>query len=366
MMMKIGADNLMNSEFLNINTSVNSFLTMNFGNKKFDVIIMNPPWVGDGIKFIEKARSLLKKGGKLVCIIGYNQFTDLKSNPGSFHNLVQNGFFERIEVFKGTSPRDYFNNNGQAVGDWCWFTWINDHKRVGSTAIVNRSGEEFFYDISPEDRTVPQMPEADKYFDWTNGLTQLYLTNKTRIVNEEGCCFRTTKTGTFSFWEIEKDTCAGEAGIFYSCNPSNISKKTLKYIIDRFHIRNRKKLYQLYATSRQSDVLRMPPLRRDLEIIFKREDIERMRKIIDKADQKLELPISDQRRNDLEKLKINLQLKINEYLGRIKREALRLNLTNYIDFETFKGYISFVENNDELTDEELQIILREYNGEGQR
>jgi hypothetical protein len=316
-----------------------------------------------GPDFIAKAISLLKRGGKLIGITNYTTFTDIRYSKitdndkkkgipnykkGTFNYLVKNGFFERIETFKGQTSRDYFRGKG----DWCWFIWENDPKRVGQTIIVNKLGEEFLIRLNGNEIYTPQSLLEKEYFDWDKGnKTTDALSN--HFANCDGIYVVVTRS-QIKAQLVAKGDKFGVYGMLF--------RNTSPYVFEKL---NKKiDLYTLYGVSQSGDRLRCPPLRRDLEIIFKREDIERMCKIIDKANQRLELPISDQRRNDLEKLKINLQLKINEYLDRIKRESFRLHLTNYLDLKAFKDYISFVENNDELTDEELQEMLKEYNGEG--
>ena len=85
------------------------FLTIDFKERKFDVIVKNPPWTKYGTKFITKAVSLLEPGGRLVCVMGLDQFSPLDYNEahvdGTFWWLNQKGTFERIAL---AIPNSYF------------------------------------------------------------------------------------------------------------------------------------------------------------------------------------------------------------------------------------------------------------------
>jgi site-specific DNA-adenine methylase len=108
------------AEKVNYQVINEDFLERDFGDKKYDLILMNPPWAPDkktgmktgsanykhdgGTDFIDKAVDLLEEGGKLVAINGYANFTYNRSNKiknGSFRDLMNKGYFERIEVHSG-------------------------------------------------------------------------------------------------------------------------------------------------------------------------------------------------------------------------------------------------------------------------
>ena len=177
MLMKIGADDIMDKSFLNVNTGIESFLTMDFKGKKFDIIIMNPPWVDLGIQFIEKAVSLLKPGGKLVTIMGLNQFSPMLYKDahinGTFRWLNNKGYFQRIETARhdgAWGTRKFFpTGNGAA----CWFIWENISNRGLPTQMVNELGEEFIFNLTGAEWMVPEEPFEDiqDIVDWSkNGL----------------------------------------------------------------------------------------------------------------------------------------------------------------------------------------------------
>ncbi len=255
-----GEEELNKHNNLIINTRAGDFLQETFPNHNLDIIVGNPPWVGLGNKFINHAANLLPVGGRLVFIAGYNQFTDTKGRPGSFLDLQQRGSFEYIESFKGKTSRDYFyQDTGDAVGEWCWFIWHKTNVKLVTT-IVNKLGEEFEYVLQGNEAFIPQLPNESDYFDWDAGAEMLYLTNKTRVIRDSGWCFKMTKSKIHKIWWVNMDSASGEAGLLVKgswVDPDKFKDFFIKPAID-FHT--------LYAASKQSDVLRTPPIRKDLLI----------------------------------------------------------------------------------------------------
>jgi hypothetical protein len=138
------------------------FLEKDFGERKYKTIIMNPPWNKIGTEFIDKSISLLEPGGKLVCIIGDTQFSGkkYKNSKGTFKDLNERGYFERIECFSGKplkkiKDRDFFLQDGKSVKGWVWFIWKKETNNK-STTIVNKIGEEFEYQLSGKEYFIPQ------------------------------------------------------------------------------------------------------------------------------------------------------------------------------------------------------------------
>jgi hypothetical protein len=235
-------------------TANNNFLEQNFGDRKYDTIIMNPPWVKVGRLFIEKARNLLKPNGKLICIIGYNQFANTTGNPGTFNYLQNTGHFERIEVFKGTSQRDYFCKPvGKGVGDWCWFIWTK--LGAGKTTIVNRLGEIFEYELKGNEYYVPQIPNETDYFDWDNGVRSKDATAN-RISKSSGTYIVLRKLHkSLIIKYVPSGSFLKKKGVIYR----NIDiSKTLEKLYKKID------LYTLYADSKSGDRLRCPPIKKEL------------------------------------------------------------------------------------------------------
>ena len=254
--------NKIDEEFLTINAGHENFVEQTF-DKKFDIIFMNPPW-GDGLgrKFIDKARSLLKKGGKLITIIGYNQFT-MNEGPGSFLNLQQFGTFERIETFKGMFVnRDYFAKFGlkRGVRDWCWFIWRNENIDLNTT-IINRLGEEFKYMLLGNERYIPQLPNELDYFDWNLPRER---------PKEHSANSKATKEGAYvilrnnsdspsgkdtdpEFTDVKKGDDIRRAGVIFYDKSASVLKKLDEDI----------GLYNLYSDSSTGDKARTPPLKKD-------------------------------------------------------------------------------------------------------
>jgi len=136
--------------------------------EKYDLILMNPPWTNLGNKFINKAISLLRPGGRLVCITSYEGWTQGRTGntvKGSFKDLHNKGYFSRIEVIKASSDRDVFLNGN----NWVWFIWENSKKNK-KTTIVNRLGVTFKYQLKGNESYVPQIPNEESLFDWDSKI----------------------------------------------------------------------------------------------------------------------------------------------------------------------------------------------------
>ena len=215
---------------------------------------MNPPWVKIGRLFIDKAIGLLKPNGKLICIIGYNQFANTSGKPGTFNYLQKLGYFQRIEVFKGQTPRDYFKGRG----DWCWFIFINS--KAKSTTIVNRLGETFEYKFKGNEYYVPQIPNETDYFDWDDG-TPHKTVNANSISKFKGSYISLRQIKS-SIKNIDK----GE----FILNKGMIFENMSKYTLEKLH--KEIPLYQLYADSKSGDKLRCPPIKKELQEMIKEYD----------------------------------------------------------------------------------------------
>jgi len=243
----------------NISVHNQSFLTTRF-KCKYDLIMMNPPWVKDGIKFVNKAVDLLNPGGKLVCIISNNQFTlgdNSKIKPGNFHNLLKRGSFERIECFKGCP--DYGARSGEfkGRGDWLWFVFSKSDEFKKNTTIVNRLGQSFKYELKGDEGYIPQLPDEETYFDWSGG---------DRFVSGT---VNTTKTSDFAMIAanniigLQIKTIKANSIIDRECALLPITNSTSGLINFEARFKNNVgELVALYGVSQGSNRLRMPPLRK--------------------------------------------------------------------------------------------------------
>jgi len=92
--------------------------------KQYDVIIMNPPFVKFGEKFIKKCISLLKPGGYFGCIMSPT-WRSVSSKTGRQYNksytiMVQAGEFIMIHMYSTKETKDAF---GQSIGQVDTFVW---------------------------------------------------------------------------------------------------------------------------------------------------------------------------------------------------------------------------------------------------
>ncbi len=246
-----------------INTGTKNFLGETFNDKKFDIIVMNPPWKGIGIKFINHAVDLLKPGGKLVCIVSYNQFTDSFMRPGSFKDLQRRGTFERIESFKGKSQRDHFfqSNRDNPVGEWCWFIWHRTKAKM-VTKLVNKLGQEFDYVLKGNEVYIPQLPNEEYYFDWVDGINAYKqdagkLKEGGQIISRFDGLHVVSRTAHLEFTDIKIGDVIPKTGSTYE----GITQEQFVKIFENVSAND---LLNLYGVSQGGDRPRTPPLRKDL------------------------------------------------------------------------------------------------------
>ncbi len=142
-----------------------------------DLIIMNPPWTGIGIEFIDKSLKELKDGGKLVCIMGRDAFSPNEKSakkPGTYWDLLQRGSFESIEIRRhenrGEVKKGWFDNAPHV-----WFIFVKGEK--GKTFTVsNTLREEFKFTPTGKEYILPSEPfeKTKDYIDWDNGVSSKY------------------------------------------------------------------------------------------------------------------------------------------------------------------------------------------------
>ena len=245
----IGSRSLHGEVLGNLSMISDSFLTHDFGDTKYNLIIMNPPWVKVGTDFIDKAVDLLKPDGRLVCIMSYNQFTSKSDGKkGTFYDLQQRGSFHRIETYKGNS--DYGTRKGHfhARGDWLWFIWDKNNTNKPVT-IVNRLGEEFSYKLHKDEYFVPQLHNEREYFNWVDGAT----------------VSRPSKGAAKNGWSFG----VNNSGIDVTKVSGNLAK-TRAFITDEYG--NPQSFMELqglrwrslYESSKQSGGFRFPPVKKEL------------------------------------------------------------------------------------------------------
>ncbi len=163
-------------------TATDDFLTKDFGLQRFDLIIQNPPFSKFGIKFIEKAVSLLKPGGKIICIMATDMFSPMPLNeigqPGTFSWLNQRGSFERIEMYRAITSADIPKERitFHDITSTCWFVWEKG-KEEKETTITNSYNETFTYFLTGEETKIPMEPwnKIKNYVNW-DSENSLYFT----------------------------------------------------------------------------------------------------------------------------------------------------------------------------------------------
>ncbi len=242
------------------------FLTHKF-NKKYKLIVMNPPWTNLGIEFIAKAESLLEDGGKMVCIISYNQLSSKPGKngpvPGTFLDLHSKGNYLRIETYSGGGW--YGSRRGEFTekGDWVWFIWEKTNTlatKTTPTKIVNRYSEEFDYIFDGNEYLIPQIPNEREIFDYKNGVNWSTLNvNKSR--KKDALRFKWTKKDGFTILSLS----GGEVNTLGVVNilPSWVNPEKLQKVLEFV---NPEKMKAMYANSLNGATYKFPPIRKELLI----------------------------------------------------------------------------------------------------
>jgi len=240
-----------------------NFLEIDFKDKKYDLIFMNPPWKTFGIKFIDKAISLLKEGGKLVCIMGYAGFTPVsnKITKGSFRDLLHRGYFERIENHSGADfGINYcpFKNRGNDL----WFIFVKDTenpqtKRNNDTIIVNRLKEEFSTKLDIGMKYIPQIENEKDYFDYKGGISVVGV-DRGKITKHDTFGVR-SHSAEYNITKYNKNETIDVSQIVVYDKNHEIDEDKLYTFFNQFE---NKYLYKLY--SHTGGYLRIPPIKREL------------------------------------------------------------------------------------------------------
>ena len=191
--------------------------------EKYDVIIMNPPFVKFGEKFILKAMGLLTDKGYLGCVMSPT-WRSISSTSGNqdkktYTQMVKTGGFHYINMYSTDKTTEMFK---QDIGQVDVFVWQKGVK-IDKTEIINVDNEKYFYDLTNYTQTVPVMPAYiyDKYFDQENGSKWYMFTSLRDIRNE-----------SYGNVDIEfTDEVTGKKAL---CNKANVEKtKGKKVIVDQ-------------------------------------------------------------------------------------------------------------------------------------
>lgn len=106
------------------NTVVGDFLTADFGNRKFDLIVSNPPY-SLALEFVQKCRSLLTPDGILAMFLkiqyweGEKRQADLWNNPPAFCFP----FSKRMATWNNGKPTDGNGKRWATTMCHAWFVW---------------------------------------------------------------------------------------------------------------------------------------------------------------------------------------------------------------------------------------------------
>ncbi len=172
-LVSIGINGMMNNRALKVQTGIKNFLDDNF-RETGNVFIFNPPFKEGGIKFIEKAASLMQPGDKMVCIMATDMFSPMPldeiGQPGTFSWMNKRGNFERIELYRsskvGKTPPERITFKD--ITGTCWFVWEKGLDREQETTITNTLGETFQYLLKGEETKIPMEPweNIKDYVNW--------------------------------------------------------------------------------------------------------------------------------------------------------------------------------------------------------
>lgn len=91
------------------------FLAYDFGDRKFDVIITNPPF-SLSCEFLEKCQSLIKPDGTIIFLQRVNWLGSKKRVPW----WAKVGFPDKTPVLV---PRPRFAKGGTDSCEYCWYAW---------------------------------------------------------------------------------------------------------------------------------------------------------------------------------------------------------------------------------------------------
>lgn len=140
--------------------------------EKYDIIILNPPFIRFGEKFIKKCITLLKDGGFLGVVMSPT-WRSISSKSGNQMNktytkMLKEGGFHYIHMYSADDTTKAFN---KSIGQVDTFVWQKGVK-INNTRIVNVNGDEFYYDLANYPQTPPVLPSYvyDKLFDQVGGL----------------------------------------------------------------------------------------------------------------------------------------------------------------------------------------------------
>ncbi len=137
--------------------------------ERYDVIIMNPPFVKKGEKFIIKCMDLLKDGGYLGCVMSptWRSITTKLRNK-AYHKMLKSGGFHMIHMYSVKDTTESFGRNIGQVDTFVWQKGVD----INNTKIINQNGDEYHTDLSKYPQTPPVLPSYiyDRYFDQVNGL----------------------------------------------------------------------------------------------------------------------------------------------------------------------------------------------------
>ena len=161
------------NDILILNENFKDFKTK----EKYDVIIMNPPFVELGEPFIIKAMDMLNDKGFLGCVMSptwRSVVTEGGQKNKAYTQMVKTGGFHYIHMYSKKKTIDIFK---QPIGQVDVFVWQKGAKAraemVGKgTEIINIDDEKYYYDLTNYTQTVPFMPSYpyDKLFNQVNGF----------------------------------------------------------------------------------------------------------------------------------------------------------------------------------------------------
>ena len=203
-----------------INENFNQFET----DERYDVIIMNPPFVHYGEKFIIKCMHLLKPNGYLGCVMSptWRSITTKLGNK-AYHKMLQSGGFHMIHMYSAKDTTELFGRNIGQVDTFVWQKGVE----INNTKIINQNGDEYHTDLSKYPQAPPVLPSYiyDKYFDQENGLKW----------------YRFGHTNDKSYGPSDNISIDCITGKEFKCNDANIKKTQGKKIfidalLSNYHI----------------------------------------------------------------------------------------------------------------------------------
>jgi len=219
----------MGDKMPNLDIKCCDFLKDYNSTKKQDLVILNPPFEGEGLKFIMKSTSLLKKHGHLCVVMSPTWRTiSVESDDQDYQSRIlynqlrKKGCFKLIHTYSAKETQQLFGQNIVPVDTFVWQKGVE----AKETTIINVFGQQFTANLANYPQAFPVLPldVYDVLFDQVNGLG---IRSYTALRDERSA--KTNPKMKVCFTHTDPVT-----GAEFMCNQVNVDKCLgKKVVIDR-------------------------------------------------------------------------------------------------------------------------------------